>query len=68
MIDGQVKHRIHYLCNNEMLDDVSLEILRFLLDIDPTLPQIVDVIIMLLDTETNHLNSVKYSSMRIQNL
>jgi len=45
LIDGQGKHPIHDLCSNEKLDDdVSLEILRFLLDIDPTLPQIVDAI------------------------
>lgn len=45
LIDGHNKHPIHNLCNNRKLDeDVSLEILRFMLDIDPTLPQVMDAI------------------------
>ena len=45
LIDGHDKHPIHSLCANRKLDDdVSLEILRFLLDIDPTLPQVRDTI------------------------
>jgi len=45
LIDGHNKHPIHDLCGNKMLDDdVSLEILRFMLDIDPTLPQMRDTI------------------------
>ena len=45
LIDGHDKHPIHSLCANKKLDDNgSLEILRFMLDIDPTLPQVRDTI------------------------
>jgi len=45
LIDGHDKHPIHQLCANKKLDDdVSLEILQFMLDIDPSLPQMLDTI------------------------
>ena len=45
LIDGHNKHPIHELSLNSKLDDdVSLEILRFMLDIDPTISQVRDTI------------------------